>query len=459
MSLRARVVATTVVVLTVTMTAASVFTYLIERHTLRSNLDRSLAARVASLVAAKASVAATAGSPSLLSGQSGYVQLTNSDGRVLAPRPARLPVDAAVRAVAAGSRGRLFRTLRIAGVKLRMLVAPVGGGVAAQAALPTAESDRTLAELRKLLTIAVLAGIALAAIVTSVLSRRALGPVRELAARADAIAVRADPTARLPAARHELAPLGDAVNRLLEALERLVTAHRQLVADASHELRTPITGIRTNLELIAEHQDGDSESRELLTDALAQVVELGSLTGSLLELAHAAETAPQLEETSLVSLAAEVVGEYRERHPALRLHTGRIDGLVVVDGLRLRRALTNLLDNALKWSPRAPVDVTVSGTEITIRDHGPGIADEDLPRIFDRFYRSASVRSSPGAGLGLAIARQLVEAHGGTLTAENADPGAMFRMQLPPLPPTATKSRLRSDSNNGPRAHQRRATR
>jgi two-component system sensor histidine kinase MprB len=220
---------------------------------------------------------------------------------------------------------------------------------------------------------------------------------------------------------------------MLEALDASLAAQRRLVADASHELRTPLTSLRTNVEVLARPDAPTGEERErLLRDIVDQTAELTRLVEDVVELARGHE--PSLAETDvrldeLVAAAVERAGRHA---PHVRFRTD-LDGSVV-RGVpeRIDRAVSNLLDNAAKWSPpEGEVDVVVRAGEVTVRDRGPGIADEDLPHVFDRFYRSAAARRLPGSGLGLAIVRQVAEAHGGSVSAEAAEGGgAVLRLRL-----------------------------
>jgi two-component system sensor histidine kinase MprB len=226
---------------------------------------------------------------------------------------------------------------------------------------------------------------------------------------------------------------------MLEALERSVDAQRQLVADASHELRTPLTSLRTNIEVLSRASELEPEDRERLRrDVLAQLGEMTALVADLMDLARDGHVAaPAAGPLRLDRLVENAVERTRRRAPGVEFVLS--SSPVVVNGVaeRLDRAVGNLLDNAAKWSaPNGQVEVTVGDEgSVTVRDHGPGIAPEDLPYVFDRFYRSAAARGLPGSGLGLAIVRQVAESHGGTVAARNApDGGAVLRLSLSPAP-------------------------
>ena len=214
-------------------------------------------------------------------------------------------------------------------------------------------------------------------------------------------------------------------------------AQRQLVADASHELRTPVTSLRTNIEvLLAGGELGEEDRRRLLADVVEQSEELSALVGDLIELARGDQPGPETEYVRLDRIVAESVARARRNAPGIEFHTELAP--TVLDGVpeRLGRAINNLLDNASRHSPPGGVvEVTVDESGVRIRDHGPGVPEADLPYVFDRFFRGSSSRGRQGSGLGLAIVRQVTEQHGGTVAAANApDGGAVFTLSLPVAP-------------------------
>jgi two-component system, OmpR family, sensor histidine kinase MprB len=218
---------------------------------------------------------------------------------------------------------------------------------------------------------------------------------------------------------------------MLAALERSRDSQRQLIADASHELRTPLTSIRTNVELLGRARGlPESERSEIVAAAGAQLEELTRLVGDLVDLARDGRPAPdEVEEVRL----DELVRESAARLNGVRFEIDDEPTLVRGSRTRLARAVGNLLDNAAKFSPAgAIVEVRVKGGEVAVRDYGPGIAADDLPHIFDRFYRAPSARGTPGSGLGLAIVRQVAESHHGTAVAEAPEGGgALLRLRFP----------------------------
>jgi two-component system sensor histidine kinase MprB len=266
-------------------------------------------------------------------------------------------------------------------------------------------------------------------------ARTALTPVERLTQAAERVAETRDLAHRIDqTGDDELGSLAASFNQMLEALDGSLRAQRQLVADASHELRTPLTSLRTNIEVLARAEDlPDEERAKILSDVTMQLDELTGLLGDLIELARGVEPAFSQEDVRLDTLVVQTVERVQVRFPDLRFVTEVEPSLVVGTPERLHRAIGNLLDNAAKWSPAgAEVDVRVTGTDVSVRDHGPGIEPEDLPHVFDRFYRAPSARGKPGSGLGLAIVLQIAEAHGGSVAVENAEGGgARFTMRLP----------------------------
>jgi two-component system, OmpR family, sensor histidine kinase MprB len=250
--------------------------------------------------------------------------------------------------------------------------------------------------------------------------------VRKLTETAERVSETRDLSERIDVAgEDELSRLAGSFNNMLAALEDSDRAQRQLVADASHELRTPLTSLRTNIEVLASDRALPAEERgRLLSDVVEQLGEMTTLISELIELARAEQQSAVPEELRLDLVAADAVERARRNRPGVVISADLEE--CVVQGVpgTIERAITNLLDNAAKWSPPGTeVEIAVRGGQVTVRDHGPGIADEDLPYVFDRFYRARSARGMPGSGLGLAIVRQVAEAHGGDVVAERAQGG------------------------------------
>jgi two-component system sensor histidine kinase MprB len=221
---------------------------------------------------------------------------------------------------------------------------------------------------------------------------------------------------------------------MLASLEESARSRRRFVADASHELRTPLTSLRTNIEVLARAEALPPDERErLLADVVEQLAEMSELVAELVALDRVEDGPDQREDVRLDLLAAEAIERARRNRGGVTFTPALEESVVHGVPGSIERAIGNLLDNAAKWSPAGgAVEVTVREGEVVVRDHGPGIDEDDLPYVFDRFYRAASARGQPGSGLGLAIVRQVAEAHGGEVTAARADGGGtLVRLRFP----------------------------
>jgi two-component system sensor histidine kinase MprB len=391
----------------------------------------------------------------------GYQQMVDAGGTILARSPAKgvsLPVDAATRALAAHGGKPFFRDASVDGIHLRVLAESLGKGRAVQFAQPLTEVDSLLGRLRLILALLVVGGIALAALLGRLVAGAAVQPLKRLTEAAEHVAVTQDLSGRIePSGEDELGRLAASFNAMLDALElsmgaldASVHAQRQLVADASHELRTPVTSLRTNIEILqqqGEYMD-PAERQMLLGDVVEQIEQLTLLMNDLIDLARGEEPHADAEEVRLDMLVGEVAERARRRAPETPLLEELQPTLVTGMPARLQRAVGNLIDNAVKYSPPGePVDVRLRDGELTVRDRGPGISAADLPYVFDRFYRGAEARGRPGSGLGLAIVRQVATQHGGSITAEQA-PGGGTLMRLR-LPGAEALDGLDGDGNNG----------
>jgi two-component system sensor histidine kinase MprB len=236
----------------------------------------------------------------------------------------------------------------------------------------------------------------------------------------------------------ELARLGRTFNATLDALERSIQSQRNLVADASHELRTPIASVRANLQLLRDEALLSPEDRAALRrDMIEELDELTALVADVVELARGSKPSPSSGEVRLDAIVTEALQRVRRRAPGVNVRVALEPTLVRGEGERIARAVNNLLDNAAKWGAEGGViEVDLAGGVLGVRDHGPGFHEEDLPYVFDRFHRARDARGKPGSGLGLAIVRQAAEAHGGFVEAANAPGGgALMRIGFgPPLP-------------------------
>jgi two-component system sensor histidine kinase MprB len=384
-----------------------------------------------------------------LGGAAGYVQLFQSNGQLLRSetKGSLLPVTVATRAVAAGRRTAFFSDANVGGTHVRILTERAPEGGVWQVALPLTDVDSTLTHLKLVLALVCLGGIALAAALGLLVSRAALVPVRRLTGAAERVARTQDLGHRIQAGEEdELGRLAGSFNTMLAALERSRLAQRQLVSDASHELRTPLTSVQANLDALAIGQQLPARERaRILAAAQAQLRELTVLVGDLVDLSKTDIEEVEVEDVRLDLAAAGAIKRARLHAPECRFLLDAEPCLVRVAPARLERAIANLLDNACKWNPPTPstwparpagdpIEVRVSGGALEVRDHGPGIAAEDLPHVFDRFYRAPGARARPGSGLGLAIVRQMAEAHRGAVHAANdPDGGACLTLELPAL--------------------------
>jgi two-component system sensor histidine kinase MprB len=455
MSFRTRLTLAASVAVAVAIVLASGIVYLAVRQELRSQVDEGLRERAE--VISRVPVRIIESEPGrffvaiprpALGEAGGYVQVVAADGAELRPpeEDVSLPVDERVREVAAGAEESFFTDAEVAGTHVRILTAPLADGYALQLSRPLTEVDDALARLRIMLVLVALAGIGLAAALGLLVARTALAPVRRLTDATEHVTTTRDLTRRIEdegQGRDELGRLAASFNAMLAALEEASRAQRQLVADASHELRTPLTSLRTNIEVLARDETMRADDRErLLADVVEQLAEMTALVAELVELARGDQQTGEPEELRLDALVAQAVDRARRNAPrvdfALDLHESTVHGV----RSSIERAVANLLDNAAKWSPEGgTVDVRVADGEVTVRDHGPGIDDADLPYVFDRFYRASTARGLPGSGLGLAIVRQVAEAHGGEVTAERANGGGTrVRLRLRAVAARADRS-------------------
>ncbi|HWH96462.1 MAG TPA: HAMP domain-containing sensor histidine kinase [Baekduia sp.] len=473
MTFRRRIVLLAAGAVAAAIAMAMITTYVIVRHNVRGTLDdalRATAPRVTFVRAARKAansggdVSTSAPAPGAAAGGAEdriYHQQLGEDTRVAVPNtefgaaegiaqatlitgqtirpdaPTTLPVTPEVKAVAAGRAGEFLRDETVDGVHLRVLTWRGPEGEALQVARPLTEADATLGRLRWLLLAIMLGGVGLAAAFGYAVSRFATRPLARLTATAEQVTATGDLRHRIPAGATDDEPgrLAAAFNEMLAALEASRDAQRQLVADASHELRTPLTAIRANIELLGHAPSmPPTERAQMLAAARSQLEDLTVLVGDLVDLARPGEREiDPPEELRLDQLVDEAVQRARRHAPGTRFEVQTEQTVVTASRSRLARAVGNLLDNAVKWSPPdGAVEVAVQGGEVTVRDHGPGIAQADLPHVFDRFYRAPSARGLPGSGLGLAIVKHVADAHRGTVRAEAAPGGGtLLRLRLP----------------------------
>jgi two-component system, OmpR family, sensor histidine kinase MprB len=371
-------------------------------------------------------------------------QVVGADGRVIGHSATVLPVTASVRRVAAGSNRPGEEPVSAGGDDYLMLTVPASGGGAVSVAIDQEPDENVLTVLGLLLLGVGEVVIAGAALLGRAVARAGLVPVERLTDAVEDVTGTMDLTRPLPVdGVDEIARLGASVNTLLAAIDTARSAQRTLVEDASHELRTPMTSLRTNIELLLEvekhpelaHRLPPDERAKLLADLNAQMAELTTLTTELVELARDESTREAAGDVGLTEVIDAAVTRVRIRAPRIRFHTDLQPAVVHGRPGELERMVVNVLDNAAKWSPPdGTVEVTLRGGErcvLTVADAGPGIDESDRPYVFDRFYRAGTARSMPGSGLGLAIVAQTAAQHGGTVSAGPNEPrGTVITIEL-----------------------------
>ena len=345
------------------------------------------------------------------------------------------PLTARDLEVARGTAPAYFRNGTLGSTDVRVYVTPAGHGRAVIIEQSLTDLQSTLHDLAVILIVIALAGVALAGLLGLLVARAAAVPVHVLRRAAEHVGSTGDLSRRIETVGDDdLGRLSASFNTMLAALEESHRAQQQLIGDASHELRTPVTSLRTNLEVLLRNPDLDpAERTPLLGDLIEQSAELGALIEDLLESARNGDGSGDPVPLALDQLVGTEIERCATRHPDVHFQQ-RLEPCVVAGReKRLSRAVVNLLDNAVKWSPPAAIiEVTLAEGELSVHDHGPGFSEEDLPHVFDRFYRSPAARAVPGSGLGLSIVRKVAGEHGGTARARNAaDGGAVVTLALP----------------------------
>jgi two-component system, OmpR family, sensor histidine kinase MprB len=493
MTLRARIAATAGVSVALAVLAAALGLYLGVRSDLRGEIDRSLRERARELavftrspspaspggdVLFRAGVGSPPGSgggvrgvgsppgsgdhgrgggpignglplriePAPFGGARGYVQFISPQGTLGVPggqnSPARIVPSALDARIAKRGSGSSLSDRTVGGTRLRVLTSGTGAGGAVMVARPLTEVDHELSRLLLLLAVIGAGGIALALLLGALVARTALAPIARFTGRAETLSGSLDLSQRLDVSgRDELARLAQSFNATLDALERSVAAQRHLIADASHELRTPLASLRANIQVLQEAERLPAHEREhLRRDVLEELDELTALVGDVVELARGGDSdggdggganGEPRDDVRLDEIVEHALARARRRND-IRFQAQLEPTLISGHAQRIDRAVSNLLENACKFSPpRGLVEVRLQDGELSVRDHGPGFQQADLPLVFDRFYRARSARKLPGSGLGLAIVRQTAESGGGWAKAENAPGGgALLRVSF-----------------------------
>lgn len=452
MSLRGRLTAMSALIVGTILTIGSVACFWIMRSELRGQIDDSLRAQAQlvrtmpaiQLNGRRGALGPIPQLPKRSGGAAPYVQFVSPSGHATRPdgTDPPLPVDAQDFAVARGRRAQLLRDRHAQGTHLRVMTIWMKDRGAIQLGRSLTTVDHALSRLRMVLAILAVGGVFLAAALSRLLSRRVIAPIRALTNATEHIEATGDLGRRVQTDRNdEVGELASRFNAMLDrlqethdALEASTATQRQLVADASHELRTPVTGLRMNIEVLLANREMSNDDREaLLADLTEQAEELSGIVSDLIDLARGDQPADHVEELDLGAIAAESLARASRHAPGLEFRKQIEPSWMTGSPERLGRAINNLLDNAAKFSPEgSAIELRVSDGLLSVRDHGPGVPAEDLPHIFDRFFRGRSTGHPHGSGLGLAIVKQVVEAHGGTVKAVPADGGGLLiQMRFP----------------------------
>ncbi|GAB3082985.1 sensor histidine kinase [Nocardioides zeae] len=458
-SLASRVTLLTTIAVGVAVAFLSLSVYFVVRIQLEDTMDEQLLDRATSMAAGLTSAAADKDRDQLLTQlrflpRDSRVQILFADGSILLTNgTTTLPLGEEEWDVATSDADHaVLRSVTIAGDHVRMATVPMDLSNGRIGALVMTQNTDSQQKFLGKLGLVMLGfggtGVIIAAVAGTVVARNGLRPVRRLTESVETIARTEELTPLRVEGDDEIARLATAFNQMLTALSASRERQKQLVADAGHELKTPLTSLRTNLDLLAQAEDtgaalSPETRRELIDDVRAQIVELSTLIGDLVELARDEQVRHVVEPVSLVEVLDKAVSRVRLRAPSVTFEVRAAPWWLVGESHSLERAITNLLDNAAKWSPTdGRVVATLANGILTVDDEGPGIPEADREYVFERFFRSTESRAMPGSGLGLAIVRQVAERHAGSVRAGvSPSGGARLTMTLPggPLHPDATR--------------------
>jgi two-component system, OmpR family, sensor histidine kinase MprB len=448
--LQRRVAYLTAVVVALAVAFTSIAGFVTVRFSLYASLDRDLITTARSLTGEVADDIQTLGGLNNRALRAGNLTLAavRADGlRSYVPDEASHLVigPEELRVARVGNGVSLRNGVNETGVRYRIVAVPIPEIDQVRYALvvgrPLSNVETILRSLLIVLSAFGLAGVIIAGLAGATVARSSLRPVRALSEAVERITATDELVPIAVTGNDELARLAESFNRMLSSLASSRRRQQQLIADASHELRTPLTSLRTNIELLAlDASTGmlkPEDRKAILRDVSAQLAEFTDLIHDLVQLARDEKVAPSPEPIDFREVVRSALHRVRRRGPGLTFDV-ELDPLYVIgEADSLERAVTNLLDNAVKWSPPGgTVRVHLEGDRLRVADEGPGIAEEDLPYIFDRFYRADTARNTPGTGLGLSIVADTVERHGGWVKAgRSAQGGAEFTLRLPPIQP------------------------
>ena len=453
MSLRRRITGAAALAVAAVAVTLGVTGYLSTRSHLVGELQQELRERAAPYLQPHSSVRGGSGSggigalrpatgPSVppappLGGAPGYFQFVHPNGTVVAGSGGtpELPVDTRALEIAKRARGSLFTTATVRGTHVEVLT--VGDPYdhdAVEVALPLTAVDSVLRSLSLTYGLLVGGGILLAGVLGALIARSALAPIERFSEQTERVTSALDDPHRLDeTGASELRRLAASFNQTLDALERSIQAQRHLIADASHELRTPMAALRSNIQIFLDAHRLPVEERKGLQHAIiAELDELTQLVADVVELARGSAPSEHTEPIELNQIVSDAVARAQRRSGQLEFRLELEPTVIINAPDRVSRSIANVIDNARKWSPPdGQIDVRLRDGVLCVRDHGPGFNDHDLQHVFDRFYRAEEARRMPGSGLGLAIVKQAAEAHGGFAQAANApDGGAMLRISF-----------------------------
>ena len=435
LSLRARVAILAAVAVAIAVAITSAAIYILLREQLYDQLDRDLLARAEAAALNPDIIPAL---PADALGADARIGVITPERLLAAEKGEMPPVGDAEWAVSFGEQPNSLRWAHDDGEYWRVAAVPAGTGNALVFAATTDSVDQTLDQVRFVALLVGMLGVVVAATAGYGVAKAGLRPLGALTSAAERVARTTDLTPIAATGDDEIGRLADSFNAMLASLAAARERERQLVADAGHELRTPLTSLRTNLDLLAQAGASgrtlDPQMRtELLDDVRAELVELGGLVDDLVQLSRGPDTETPRVVTDLAVIVDECLTNVRRRAHGVRFTVSLTPWWLPADVPALSRAVTNLLDNAVKWSPPdGEVTVQIHDGLLSVADAGPGIDPEDRPHVFDRFYRSEGARSLPGSGLGLAIVAQAVSEHGGSITVgESPTGGARFDVALP----------------------------
>jgi two-component system sensor histidine kinase MprB len=463
--LRSRLTIRTAAAVAVAVALAALACWLITRDQLSGQLDKSLrqpdvvpTSQISQILTERGCQPTPQAAQSVAPGPNApyYFTSTNTSARVLTADGAScwvqgrnvIPVTAQDRAVANRQKPSALHTVTAAnGEKLRVYTEPAllnrNQPVAISVARPLSDVTGPLTTLAWVLLAVTGIGVIGAASAGLLIAQAGLRPVDTLTQTVEHIARTEDLNVRIPVeGQDEIARLSASFNSMTAALASSRDRQQQLIADAGHELRTPLTSLRTNIELLERSEATGraippEDRKALLASVKAQMTELAALIGDLQELSRP-DAGPTLQVVALHEVTGTALNRARLRGPDLKIIADVAPWFVRSEAAGLERAIVNLMDNAVKFSPPGgEVEVRLRGGLLTVRDHGPGIPAEDLPHVFERFWRSPSARSLPGSGLGLSIVARTAQQAGGEVSLSPAPGGGTLAALRMPGAPTA----------------------